>query len=178
MYAGDNSASPHLRSIGWRADKPETDYWIEQLDGGYGRTKVAYRERLMCLEAPLVRQAEELYKSVKRMGRILWGDATYAFITDYARSVRLNVCYHYNQQDKKTVGELYDVHTEDLYGAPGNLKTSETALGRNVVYSPDNYKTVNFSGPGNSPRGAYPYIEAHKLDNGKKQLIRQEQDPY
>ncbi|MFA5425868.1 MAG: prolyl oligopeptidase family serine peptidase [Bacteroidales bacterium] len=178
VYAGVNSASPHLRSFGWRADKPATVYWIEPLDGGNGRTKVAYRDRLMCLEAPFDRQAEELYKSVKRMGLILWGDATNAFITEYDRSVRQNVCYHYNPQEKKTVGVLYDIHTEDLYGAPGNLITSENALGRNVVYSPDNYKTVYFSGPGNSPRGAYPFIDAHTLATGKKQRIWQAQDPY
>ena len=39
-------------------------------------------------------------------------------------------------------------------------------------------KTVYFSGPGNSPRGAYPFIDAHTLKTGQKQRIWQAQDPY
>jgi dipeptidyl aminopeptidase/acylaminoacyl peptidase len=178
VYAGVNSTSPNLRSFGWRPDKPAAVYWIEPLDGGNGRTKVAYRDRLMELEAPFEGQAEELYKSVLRMGRILWGDAANTFITESDRSVRKSICYHVNLQDKQTISVLYDIHTEDLYGAPGSLVMDRNDMDRSVVYSPDNYKTVYFSGPGNSPRGAYPFIDAHTLKTGQKQRIWQAQDPY
>jgi dipeptidyl aminopeptidase/acylaminoacyl peptidase len=73
---------------------------------------------------------------------------------------------------------IYDLNSEDLYADPGTIITTLNSLGRNVVYTPDNYKSIYFSGRGYSPKGAYPFIDEYNLAKNRTRRIWQCQDPY
>lgn len=177
-YSSLNSTFPGPRSYRWRPDLPASVYWIEPLDGGNGNADVPYRDKVMCIFSPFREGPEEVYKSENRINGILWGDTNNAFVLLSDRSVRHKKCIHIDPQKNAVKQVIYDLNSEDLYADPGTIITTLNSLGRNVVYTPDNYKSIYFSGRGYSPKGAYPFIDEYNLAKNRTRRIWQCQDPY
>lgn len=177
-YISNNSASPEPRGYDWRADQPATLYWVEPLDGGNGKAKAEFRDRVMFLEAPFEGQARELVKTEKRYDDILWGDSHHAFLMTYDYDTRQKKCCLFDPSEPGKMQVVYDQSAEDLYADCGRLVTTKNTFGQYVVLSGDKYKTVYFSGRGYSPRGAYPFIDARRLSTNRTTRLWQSEDPW
>lgn len=57
---------PGPRSYQWRPTHPATLVWVEALDGGDPRKKVAHRDRIQMLDAPFTDAPIELEKTEHR----------------------------------------------------------------------------------------------------------------
>lgn len=177
-FLSNNSASPEPRGYEWRADKPASLFWIEPLDGGDGKNKVKFRDRIMLLDAPFTGQAMELIKTEKRYDGILWGDSRHAFLMTYDDNTRHKKCCLFDPSASGKTKVIYDQSAEDLYADYGKLITVPNAYGQPIVLSDDKYKTVYFSGRGFSPKGAYPFINAHHLNTNLSTRVWQSEDPW
>lgn len=177
-YISNNSASPEPRGYDWRADQPASLYWVEPLDGGNGRAKVEYRDRVMLLEAPFTAQPVEILKTEYRYDGILWGDARHAFALMYDYGTRRKKCCLFDPSAPGKTQVVYDQSAEDRYADCGSLITTKNAWGQAVVLSGDKYKTVYFSGRGYSPKGAYPFIDARNLHTNRTKRLWQAEDPW
>lgn len=177
-YSSLNSAFPGPRSYRWRPDLTASVCWIEPLDGGNGSVDVPFRDKVMCISSPFSEDAEEVYKGEHRINSILWGDANNAFVLLSDRSVRHKKCIHIDPQKNVVKQVVYDLSSEDLYADPGTIIMTLNSLGRSVVYTPDNYKNIYFSGRGYSPKGAYPFIDEYNIAKNRTRRIWQCQDPY
>ena len=177
-FVSNNSSFPGPHSYGWRPDLPSTIYWLEPLDGGNGRAEVEFRDRLMNLSEPFNSQPQELYKGKYRIGGVLWGDIHNAFVLMQDYSSRNKKCVHIDPHEKTEKRVLYAFNSEDLYSDKGRIITETNIFGRSIVYTPDKYKTIYFTGNGYSTQGALPFIDEYLMEKGKQVRIWQSKDPY
>lgn len=176
-FINKNSTSPYPRDYGWRADVPSTLYWVEPLDGGNGRTKVAYRDRIVCSNAPF-NSGSEIMKCQFRLRDISWGNDQNAFVMMYDYATRTKRLVLISPSENKVVKELYSLSNEELYGDPGRLVMCNNKNGNFVVLSSDNYKSVYMSGNGYSPEGALPFLDRLDLNTLKKSRLWRSANPY
>ena len=62
------------RSIRWRPTEPATLVWVQALDGGDPKKKVAYRDSVVMLKAPFSGQPVELFKVENRFASLAFGE--------------------------------------------------------------------------------------------------------
>lgn len=79
---------------------------------------------------------------------------------------------------KTSLKLVYSTLARDLYANPGTLVTIRNQFGEEVVYSPDHYTTVYFSDNGNSPKGAYPFLNKYNTKRGIWSTVWSCTDPY
>lgn len=79
---------------------------------------------------------------------------------------------------KASLTLVYSTLPRDLYANPGTLVTTINQFGEAVVYSPDNYTTVYFSDNGNSPKGAYPFLNKYNTKKTQWTTVWNCADPY
>ncbi|MDD2595929.1 MAG: prolyl oligopeptidase family serine peptidase [Bacteroidales bacterium] len=176
-FISNNSTSPYPREFGWRSDKPATLYWIEPLDGGNGRVKIEYRDRIMTMDEPF-EKSSELAKTQYRFSDIFWGNSANAFIVMYDYATRTKKCIRFSPETGEELGTIYNTSRENLYADKGRIVMTTNHFGRSVVLSDDNFKSIYFSGNGYSPKGAYPFIDRYELKTGKNTRIWNSEDPY
>ena len=62
------------RAYRWRPTEPATLVWVEALDGGDPKKKVAHRDRVLMLKAPFSGSPTELTKTEHRFAGFQWGE--------------------------------------------------------------------------------------------------------
>jgi dipeptidyl aminopeptidase/acylaminoacyl peptidase len=176
-FINKNSTSPYPRGYSWRSDRPATLCWIEPLDGGNGRTKVEYRDKIVMSDYPFT-SGEELFKTKFRFRDIIWGNDNNAFVMMYDYATRMEKCLRISVIEKKELGVIYNQSNEELYGDMGRIITSKNSYGRSVALSYDNYKTIFFTSNGYSPDGALPLISRYNIKSKKSECIWRSINPY
>ncbi|MFN5168151.1 MAG: prolyl oligopeptidase family serine peptidase [Cyclobacteriaceae bacterium] len=173
---GFNATIKGPRGHAWRADAPNTIYWVEAQDGGDPKVKADIRDKVMMSAAPYT-SAAELASLPLRYGGILWGDANQAWVFENWWTDRKERTYVINPSQPGTKRVLFDRSSEDAYSDPGNPVTKNNAYGRGVMQiNKDN--SVWLTGQGSSPEGDRPFLDKLDVKTGKTTRVWRSEAPY
>lgn len=165
------------RNIHWRADKPATLAWVEALDKGDPETEAAYRDELFQLDAPFTGIPRSLVKTVNRFAGIVWGNDSYAVVSDQWWSTRNTKMILFNPSDNSLPAHIIsDRNYQDTYSHPGVLQTEKNALGTYTL-SMDG-STAWLFGDGYTAEGQFPFIDALDLKTRQKKRVYQSTDTH
>lgn len=155
------------RSIGWRADKPATLYWVEALDGGDPAVNVPFRDEVFMSEAPFLdNQVISLLKTPQRYAGITWGNDSKAIVYDSWHNTRNEKAYLFNpSKPGSELVTLIDRNSQDEYNNPGDFHTVRNSFGQYVLYL-DGSNTL-LTGDGYSEKGQFPFVNKYNLDTKK-----------
>ena len=168
------------RSVNWQTGAPATLIYVEALDEGNPRKKVAQRDRVLMLEAPFAGEARELFKSEFRFGGLQWTErAGLAFWRDFDRPSRKSRIYlhDFNQANAKS-RLVFDLSTEDRYNDPGSFVSTTDKTGRRVVMLSKDGQHAYLNGRGSSPEGDHPFLRRFDLNTFKTEELFRSEDPY
>lgn len=145
-------------------------YWVEALDDGDPRKKVAHRDRLMMLSPPYDGPPVELARLAQRAVRLDTLEDGRLLVADYDRD---RVWIRRMLVDPKSPGAepfvVFDLSQRDRYNDPGQPMTRTTAQHRPVVMTRDN--TALFAGAGASPTGDRPFLDRWNLATRTKERV-------
>ncbi|HVF47433.1 MAG TPA: prolyl oligopeptidase family serine peptidase [Pyrinomonadaceae bacterium] len=150
------------RSYSWIPTEPATLMWVEALDGGDPRTKVAQRDKVMTLAAPFSGSPNEMLKTEHRFqGRAFGEKDGLMFFFDYNRDTQRRRMFMTDYRNPSSVKQIFDLNINDRYGDIGTLITKTLPNGVTVVrQSGDN---IFLSGGGASPQGDRPFFRRMNL---------------
>ena len=160
------------RIVGWRADAPATLYWVEAMDGGDPRNKVAHQDRVLTLAAPFAAEPVELIQLGKRFAGVQWGggaDARLALISEFDRERRWLKTWAIDPAQPAAPRVVWDRSTEDRYNDPGTPLTRPNATGRQVLQR--NGEWLYLAGSGASPQGDRPFLDRFNLRTLKSERL-------
>ena len=160
------------RSIHWRADKPATLAWVKALDKGDPEVMVTHRDVLFQLNAPFTGSPVQLMKTIDRFAGVIWGNDTYAVVSDRWWNTRNTRMYLFTPSDSSHVPRiLSDRNYQDAYSHPGTLQTERNRLGTYTLKMEGS--TVWLFGDGFTTEGQYPFIDALDLKTLQKNRVYQ-----
>ena len=162
------------RSMGWRADKPATLFFVEALDGGDPANKVEYRDALYTWEAPFNNQPELLTKTPQRFGGIAWSDDETAIVYDQWYDTRNEKTYLFNPSKKTDLKVIWDRNSQDVYSDPGNFQSKKNQFGRYTLQKEDN--KLYLIGDGFTKEGQFPFIDELDLATLKTKRLYQSKE--
>src|SRR5271170_41353 len=113
-----DAVEPGPRQFGWRSDVPATVTWMVAADGGDPRKKVEVHDRLFALSAPFTGQPETVLELAMRAGRVEWGNAHLALVSERERKTRTRVMLALDPATK-TTKTIFKGSSEDRYHDPG-----------------------------------------------------------
>ncbi|ASZ10724.1 prolyl oligopeptidase family serine peptidase [Chitinophaga pendula] len=166
------------RSYGWRSDVASTVTWVQALDGGDPRRKVAFRDAVYMQAAPFDAEPVLLAQTTLRFRRMDWGNGQLALLsegmnsTQQAKISRIDPS-HPGQEMK----ELISRSTNDRYNDPGEPIYTKGANGQYVLYISKRNELL-WKSDGASPEGDQPLLASWKVDGGKRQILWRSKDPY
>ena len=160
------------RNIHWRADKPATLAWVEVLDKGDPETEAAYRDELFQLDAPFTGAPRSLVKTINRFAGIIWGNDSYAVVSDQWWNTRNTKMILFNPSDNSLPAHIIsDRNYQDTYSHPGVLQTEKNALGTYTLRMDGS--TAWLFGDGYTAEGQFPFIDALDLETRQKKRVYQ-----
>jgi dipeptidyl aminopeptidase/acylaminoacyl peptidase len=158
------------RSYQWRPTEPATLIWVEALDGGNPRTRIAYRDRVLTLKAPFQGEPVELAKTEHRFGGIAWGEKGLALLRDSDNSRRWARTFIINADQPSQAPRLvWDRSVQDRYNDPGTPVMRRLANGQSVMWQSGNH--IFLSGNGASPQGDRPFLDRFDLTTLKAERL-------
>ena len=131
MPKGFSSVRKGKRSMNWRADKPATLSYVTALDEGDQSKKVDFRDEVFLWNAPFTADPTSLVKTQQRFGGIIWGNDTYAIVSDDWYDTRNTKTYLINPSTSNASPKIIsDRNSQDIYSDPGNFETKKNQFGR------------------------------------------------
>jgi dipeptidyl aminopeptidase/acylaminoacyl peptidase len=167
------------RSVQWRPTAPATLVWVEALDGGDPRKKVAHRDRLLTLKAPFTEQPTELFKIEHRYGGAQWGEkGGLVFVSDFDRDRRWTRTQAIDADNPQTAARtIFSRSVNDQYGNPGTPVTRLLASGHRAVLQHGD--SIYLVGTGATSEGDRPFLDRINLQTLKtERLFRSDADAY
>ncbi|MCB1182565.1 S9 family peptidase [bacterium] len=167
------------RSIDWRADAAAELVWVEALDGGDGGVEAAERDRVFTLAAPFSGEPAVLATLAQRYGGVTWGHGELAFVSSWWWTTR-NVKVWRVQPDHRDVAPVLvqDRSWQDRYADPGEPVLHANAWGEWVILTADGGNTIFLDGPGASPEGDRPFLDALDLRTMETTRLFHSEAPY
>ncbi len=137
-------------------------YWAEALDGGNPNARVAYRDRVMRLNAPYTGEAEEIQRIPHRFARLRFlEDGAHALLAEIDRARNWTRTYLL-PLDGSQSRVLVDYSLRERNRHPGLPLMRTAPNGHRVVHtSPDG--AFWFSGQGVTPRGERPFLDRYHV---------------
>lgn len=176
---GYDVTSAYPRGFGWRNDVPATVTWVEALDGGIGRTKLAFFDAVFALPSPFAGEKELLLKSQFRFRGIYWGNDKLALFSDMSSATQRTRTYRFNPSNPAAEPELLiDRSTNDRYNDPGMPVFTQNSFGRTVLYTGKSNNELLFRGTGASPEGDMPFLNQFDLKTKKTTTLWRCVAPY
>ena len=167
MPKGFSSVRKGKRSMGWRADKPATLYFVEALDGGDQTVKVDFRDEVFLWEAPFTSNPTSLIKTQQRYGGIMWANDNIAIVADSWYDTRNTKAYLFNPSNLAVAPRIIeDRNSQDIYSDPGNFEMKKNEFGRYVIAVENNKGYL--IGAGHTKEGQFPFIDEYDLNTLKK----------
>lgn len=155
---GFSSTTLGKRGLYWRADKANTLYWVEALDGGDANKPAEYRDAVYQLAAPFTGEKQELVKVKDRYRGIIWGNDEVAIVRDSWYNTRNESSYIFNpSNNKQEPKRFFSRNTQDAYNNPGNFVTEVNDFGYSVLSI--NKGKLMLVGEGVSADGILPFVD-------------------
>ncbi len=167
------------RSHSWRPTEPATLVWVEALDEGDPKKKVAHRDRVLMLKAPFTGAPVELMKLEDRYAVMTWFErGGLAFVQDYNRDTR-RIRTQLVNADAANVAPrvIWHRNMQDRYNDPGTAMTRVLPTGhRAIIY---HNEQIFLSGAGASNAGDRPFLDRFNVTTQKaERLFRSDEKSY
>lgn len=165
---GFSSTRPGKRMLSWRADKPNTLFFVQALDEGDASKKVEYRDELFTWEFPFDGAPKSLTKVKDRFAGIIWGNDQYVLVSSSWYDTRSSKTFVLNP----TTGAsrlLFDRNSQDIYSHPGNVYRERNGFGTLTMYIQKD-KTY-WIGAGHTKEGEFPFIDELDMKTLKKKRL-------
>ncbi|MBI3882180.1 MAG: prolyl oligopeptidase family serine peptidase [Verrucomicrobia bacterium] len=158
------------RKYHWRPTATATLVWVEALDGGDPKKKVAHRDRVVTLRAPFTGAREELALTEHRFSALSWGEKGFvALLRDYQSSKKWSRTFLINPDNPSEAPKLlWSRSTQDRYSDPGAPLMKNLATGQRAMRVQDN--ALFLVGLGASAEGERPFLD--RFDLGTMQAER------
>lgn len=167
------------RNYSWRPDKPATLYWVNALDGGDPRKRIALRDEVLQLEAPFTGEPDHLISTTFRYGGINWTDKEYAVLNERWRQSRTEKTTLFNSNTGDTIRTIAVRSSEDAYTDPGRFVYTDNAYNRSVLLLDKGKDPVVFTiSSGASPAGDRPFLMKWNLLSDKTDTLFRSEAPY
>lgn len=165
---GFSSTRPGKRMLTWRADKPNTLFFVQALDGGDANKAVEYRDELFTWEYPFNGEPKSLTKVKDRFAGIIWGNDTYALVSSSWYDTRNSKTFLLNPTSGDTK-VIIDRNSQDVYSNPGSVYRERNQFGTYSMFI--NKDKTYWVGPGFTKEGEFPFIDELDLKTLKKKRI-------
>ena len=170
MPKGFSSVRTGKRSMGWRADKPATLYFVAALDEGDQSKKVAFRDEVFLWEAPFSASPTSLVKTQQRYAGIMWANENIAIVSDSWYDTRNTKSYLFNPSNLAIAPKIIeDRNSQDIYSDPGNFEMKKNQYGRYAIAVENN--KAYLIGSGFTKEGQFPFIDEMDLNTSKKNRL-------
>jgi len=166
------------RSIRWRPTQPATLVWVQALDGGDPKKKVAYRDSVVMLKAPFTGQPVELFKVENRYAGLSFGEkGGMVLFSDYERDKRWVRTFSFDADQPGTPAKLlWERNLQDRYNDRGAPVTRVVGGQRAIQQDGD---SIFLNGNGSSPEGDRPFLDRYNLKTMKaERLFRSDSRSY
>ncbi len=158
------------RALSWQPSAPASLVWVEALDGGDPRTKVAQQDRLVRLVAPFAGDPAELARLEKRFGGLQWDAQGLGLLTQVDRDRRWTKTWIVDTRAAGVAPKLlWDRSAEDRYGNPGAPITVATPAGERVIQRTGDW--IYLAGAGASPQGDRPFLDRLNVATQKTERL-------
>lgn len=140
-------------------------FWVEALDGGDPKAKVAQRDRLLRLDPPYQGEAREVHRTAGRLVEFGFAETPErALVTEYDRDRRWQAVDLLALDAAAPPQRLQDRSVRDRYGDPGQPLLRTLANGRSVMRVDGG--DLLLVGQGAGPDGDRPFIDRRRLSGG------------
>lgn len=167
------------RSYGWIPTEAATLIWVEALDGGNPRTKVAFRDKIIKIAAPFGGSPQEMLMIEQRYAGRAFGERDgLMFVYDYNRDTLFQRIFTTDYRAAKPALNLIsNLNENDRYNDIGNFVTKRLPNGYNVIEQHGDFVYTN--GPGATPEGDRPFLRKFNLKDLKTtDMFRSRADKY
>nr|WP_294897459.1 prolyl oligopeptidase family serine peptidase [uncultured Pedobacter sp.] len=154
------------REFAWRADKPQTVFFVEAQDGGDPNNRTLIRDILYTQEAGSVIR-KKLADCYLRFNHIDWGDEQIAMVNERWWKTRGERRVFIKPGNPNYRVNLWDRYFEDAYSDPGEFVKTKNQYNRDVLLleynpirraaDPNNVNIFSIS-DGASPQGDRPFL--------------------
>lgn len=163
------------RSFEWQPLKDATLVWVEALDNGDPKKKVAYRDKVMLLDAPFKSKPREITKTADRYSGISWSEnGKEALIYEYNSDTRMYAVDLMQLPSYKRTN-IYRRSVRDRYNDPGDLVETRTLRGE-IVYRQNGAMIYFINNTGATPEGNKPYFAAFDLKTKEQKILFRSRD--
>ncbi|MDN3919638.1 alpha/beta hydrolase family protein [Roseateles violae] len=137
-------------------------FWVEALDGGNPAARVAYRDRIMRLDAPYTGEPQEVQRMPHRFSRLIFlDDGQNALFSEIDRQRAWTRTYLLPLNGAQS-RPLFDHSLRERYRHPGTPLTRVLpSNGRTVAIAAQG--ELLLSGPGAGPKGERPFLDRFSL---------------
>jgi dipeptidyl aminopeptidase/acylaminoacyl peptidase len=166
------------REAEWRSDAPATLVWVEALDGGDPKAKVAFHDRVWMQTAPFATAPVKLADTTSRYRGAIWGRDDFALLLDGEWRTRTERRYAVAPAAPGTARLLLTRNYQDRYNDPGAPVIEANAAGKPVMRFTPGGTGVFVSGEGAGATGAFPFLARVPIAGGEPQRLWQAKTPY
>jgi dipeptidyl aminopeptidase/acylaminoacyl peptidase len=161
------------RAYRWNPVEPAALVWVEALDKGDIRNKVANRDRILSAKAPFASEPVEVAKTEFRYGGVSWTDKGTILLTENDRATRTTRTWLMTSSWSEP-RKLWDRKQQDSYSNPG---VPMLRPGKGTVMQVGD--EVYLNGQGASPEGDRPFLDRLNLTTLKtERLFRSDNASY
>ena len=164
------------RQLRWVPDEPATLIYVEALDGGDWKNKVANRDEIFKLHllANAQMRAESIYKTKNRFEGLRVLDRGLGYlVSDYERDSTFTNTKLIKYENSKIVSEkeIFNFNENDEYGNPGSEYMIDNKYKRPVVAVEKDNQSIFLIGRGATPEGYRPFLNRFNLSTLEKKEI-------
>jgi dipeptidyl aminopeptidase/acylaminoacyl peptidase len=157
------------RNVNWIPTEPATLVWVEALDDGNPRKRVAHRDRVVRLAAPYAGEPAEIARTEHRFAGITWGErGDLAILRDFDRNRLWGRAWFFHPKNPSEMRLVWDRSTQDRYNNPGTPLMRRLSNGHNAMAQHGDF--IFLAGPGASPEGERPFLD--RFHTGKLEAER------
>ncbi|MDX1935472.1 MAG: prolyl oligopeptidase family serine peptidase [Flavihumibacter sp.] len=169
--SGFDNVQNSPRNYDWKDDEAATLIWVQPLDSGLIKNKVAYHDAVYALAAPFTGSAKELFKTAMRYRGVTWGNENTALVYEGLtgkQTLRMN---RYNPATG-TMEKLMERSTNDAYNNPGTPVLKNNTYNRPVLQLIDGGNALLFNNAvGSSPKGDLPFLAKFNLSTKQSNIL-------
>ncbi len=169
------------RGLHWLPDEPATLIYVEALDGGDWKNKVAFRDEIFKLHllANSQTRVESIYKTKNRFAGLKVLDRGLGYmVSDYERDSTFINTKLIKYENLKIVSEkeIFNFNESDEYGNPGSEYMIDNKYKRAVVAVEKDNQSIFLVGRGATPEGYRPFLNRFNFSTLEKREIFRSSD--